>query len=445
MILLKKLKIAIFLSLIIISLSNVVLSNAISFEGKIHKNIYLEDINLSNLTKEEAISKINDVLNKKNTFVLRLGNKEYVFQKDYIDTEYKVKEIVDEAYAIGRNKDVITNIRTKTDLNLGDEIILNYKYNYNERKLKGYLNCLYEDIYKSPINSTVRIKDGDIVISKEEYGYELDKEKMESIIISKVKKINCQDEVIPIMYLKPNNLYSELSKIDTMLGRFETHFNPKNENRSNNIRLASKATNNILLKPNEVFSFNENIQNSHIQQYFKEAPVIINGKQDKGKGGGMCQVSSTIYNAALYSGLKILNVTNHSIPSPYIEKGRDATVCNGYIDLKFSNSYNTPVFIYNQVYENKVISTIYGSSNDKKDIEIYSEITKEIPNESVIKNSEDLELGTSMVKQEGRKGYKVKTYRIYKTSPDAITEYISESYYPPEDKITLYGIRELSK
>ena len=72
-------------------------------------------------------------------------------------------------------------------------------------------------------------------------------------------------------------------------------------------------------------------------EHLKEAPVIINGKPNKGIGGGMCQVSSTIYNAALYSGLKIINVRNHSIPSPYIEKGRDATVSVGCIDLKFLN------------------------------------------------------------------------------------------------------------
>ena len=84
----------------------------------------------------------------------------------------------------------------------------------------------------------------------------------------------------------------------------------------------------------------------------KEAPVIVNGKLEKGLGGGICQVSSTIYNAALYAGTDITSVKNHTIPSAYISKGRDATVSLGGIDFKFKNKFKTPILVYNEVYEN---------------------------------------------------------------------------------------------
>lgn len=444
MITVKKLKIAILITLIITSLSNVVLSNAISFEGKIHKNVYVEEMDLSNLTKKEALNKINSLIANNNSFTLSRDDKKYTFDKSYIDTNYNVEEAVKKAYSIGRNNGFIKNIKMKADLDLGDKITINLSYEYNHKKLDDYLNCLNKEIYKQPIDSMVRINNGEIIVSKEQYGIELDKNKMTSIINSKLKNLNSTNEAIPVVEVEPKYFYSDLSKINTILGRFETRFNPRNENRSNNIKIAARATNNTLLGKGEVFSFNSSIQNAKLDKYFKEAPVIINGKQEKGKGGGICQVSSTIYNAALYSGLKIVNVTNHSIPSPYIEKGRDATVSGGYIDLKFLNTYDTPVFIYNQILGNKIVSTIYGDENDKKNIEIYTEIIDIMPIKVVRKGSEKIDLGNRKVEQEGRKGYKVKTYRIYKNNENK-AEYISQSYYPSQDKIIIYGTREVNK
>ena len=215
--------------------------------------------------------------------------------------------------------------------------------------------------------------DDNIIVSKDKDGYKINKPELKAIIVGKIKSLDCNEEIIPITSIKANYLYEDLIKIDTVLGRFETFFNPNNENRCNNIRLAARATNNVILKEGEIFSFNDKIKNSYLSKYFKEATIIINGKKDKGLGGGMCQVSTTIYNAALYSGLKILNTKNHSIPSAYIEKGRDATVSYGYTDLKFTNPYTHPVYIKNIVGNGAITSKIYGCSLDRERIVIRME------------------------------------------------------------------------
>ena len=445
MIILKKLKIAILLSLLIVSFDNVVLSNAVGFEGKIHKNIYVRDIDISNLTREEAKNKINKIIESNNSFILNLSENKYVFLKEDIDVDYNVDDLIETAYGIGRNEGIISNIKTIGNLRLGKKIILDYRITYDEKKLNKYLMELNKKIYKKPKNATIRINNGQIIITKEKNGYKLNKDKLKNTLVEKIVNMDCSEEIIPIITIKPVYLYEDLSKIDTVLGRFETYFNSQNYNRSTNIKLAASATTNILLNQGEVFSFNSNIQNSNISKYLKEAPVIINGKSENGRGGGMCQVSSTIYNAALYSGMSIISVRNHSIPSPYIEKGRDATVSGGIIDLKFKNNYKTPVYIYNQVMGNKIVCTIYGNKRDKQDIEIITEITDEINNRIIRKNSEKYDLGVKTIEQEGRKGYKVKTYRVYKNDFGNKSEYIGESYYPPQDKIIIYGTRELRK
>ena len=228
MIILRKLKIAIILSLFIISFSNVVLSNAIVFEGKIQKNIYVKDINISNLTKEEAKEKINKNLSKCNSFLLKLNNNKYTFCNEYIDVDYNVNELVEKAYNIGRNEGIISNIKIRSDLHFGKKVILDYSVTFDQKKLDKYLSELNKKIYVRPVSSTIKINNNQIVISKEKNGYKLNKEELKNTIIRKIKEIDNKEEVIPILVVNPLYTYEDLSKINTILGRFETHFNSKN-------------------------------------------------------------------------------------------------------------------------------------------------------------------------------------------------------------------------
>ena len=246
---------------------------------------------------------------------------------------------------------------------------------------------------------------------------------------------------IPIQVAEPKYKIEQLSKIDTILGTYETHFNPKVINRVNNIQIAANATSNILVNTEEEFSFNTFILNSNSVKNMKEAPVIIKGKLEKGLGGGICQVSSTMYNAALYAGMEITNIKNHTIPSAYISKGRDATISLGNIDFRFKNKFNTPILIYNEVFENRIVSTIYGNKEDKKDIEIVTEVIETLPNKVVEKRSEDFYKGEKFVEQDGRVGYKVNTFRVYKSENNITKEFVYESFYPPMDKVIVYGIK----
>lgn len=244
MILLRKLKIAIFLSLLIVSLGNVVLSNAIEFEGKINKNIYVRDINLSNLTKKEAMEKINKALDENNSFSLIFDEKEYSFCKNDVGTSYDVEEVVEKAYNIGRDKGIIANMKTRSSLAMGKKVILDYSITYDEKKLDKYLKELNKKIYIKPTSATIRIINGKIVITKEKNGYKLNEDELKNTIIRKIKDMDNKDEIIPTLSVKPFYSYKELSKINTVLGSFETYFNANNYNRSNNIKLAANATSN---------------------------------------------------------------------------------------------------------------------------------------------------------------------------------------------------------
>ncbi|MGL6105173.1 MAG: VanW family protein [Romboutsia sp.] len=423
-------------------LGNLNLVQAKNKEEKIYKNIYIKNIDVSNLTKVEAKNKLEEVINKNNQFNLNLADRVYNLKLNEIGVYYKIDESIKKAYSVGRSEDVLSNIKTRMNLKMGKSCKVDLNYAYDNNKLENYISYIKQEINKTPIDATIKVENNLLKYEKESYGIEIDEYKLKGIIISKIEAIYSTENEIPINHLNPQYLYSDVVKIDTILGSYETHFNAKLQNRVNNIRVAAKATNDVIVNKSQEFSFNKYVNDNTIISEFKKAPVIVNGKLKDGLGGGICQVSSTIYNASLYSGLQITKVKNHSIPSAYVSKGRDATVSTGDVDFRFKNNFNSPILIHNEIKGNRIISTIYGNKEDKKNIEVTTYITKKMPNKVKVKNSNKLYVGESKVFQKGRVGYKVNTFRIYNGEGDKIKEFINESYYPPLDEIIIHGTKE---
>lgn len=435
--------ISIALSVGIFFLGNINIVQANTKEGKIYKNISIENIDVSDLTKNEAKIKVEEFINNNSKIKFLCNDKIYNLDIRDIGVVYKIKESIEESYKIGRNQNIISNIRTKINLKYREPIIVDIEKTYDEDKVNKYINYIQEDIKKEPVNATIKLENCNLIYGQEQFGVKLDTNEFKKIIINKIENIDCYNEVkVPTIDIKPKYIYDDLSKINTVLGTYETYFNPKIYNRASNIKVAASATNNIVLNPSEEFSFNSYVEVREVQAKFKNAPVIINGELKEGLGGGICQVSSTLYNASLYAGLQITNVRNHSIPSPYVSKGRDATISTGDIDLRFKNNFRKPIFITQQVYEDRIVSTIYGDKEYKKDIEIVTELVESVPHKVKIKSSNKLYEGEKNISQKGRNGYKVNTFRTYKGNGEVVKELIRENYYPPMDKIVIYGTKK---
>ena len=418
-------------------------SYANSNKSKIYNNIYIENIDMSGLTKEEAIDKLKESIycNKEINFLY--DENIYPLSFDFIELNYNIEDTVEKAFNIGRNKNIVDNTKIKINLKLGDKINFRLEPKYNNEKIDEYIEILCSQINKEPVDATINIEQDNIKVTDEIIGIKINKDTLRETIIDKIDELDFNETSIPINIIKPKYTYENLSKINSVLGSYKTKFNLSNYNRSNNIYIATNKTNNILLNNNEEFSFNNIIGQRSEQAGFKEAPVIINGEMQSGLGGGICQVSSTIYNAVLYSGLEITEARNHSIPSSYIEKGRDATVSYGAVDLKFRNNYQYPILIQNKVINDTIVTTIYGNDRYKREIDIVTELVETIPNKTIVKKSSIMYNGENFIQEKGRNGYKIKTYRIYKNKNGEILskEYINESYYPPINKIIIKGTK----
>jgi vancomycin resistance protein YoaR len=146
-----------------------------------------------------------------------------------------------------------------------------------------------------------------------------------------------------------------------VIGYYVTYFNSRNTERSHNIFLASEAINNYVVFPHETFSFNKVVGKRNKSKGYLPAPIIVKGELSEGIGGGICQVSSTLYNAVDRTGMKILERYSHSKRVPYVPPGRDATVSWYGPDFIFKNNYNQPILIRAKSVSGKMVVMIFSS------------------------------------------------------------------------------------
>ena len=154
---------------------------------------------------------------------------------------------------------------------------------------------------------------------------------------------------------------------DTCLSEFSTKYAQSNYGRSYNIALAASSFNGKIIFPDSRFSFNDTVGSRSEARGYKNASVLVNGQYEDGIGGGVCQVSSTLFNAALLANLKITERCAHSLPAAYIAKGRDATVYYGAIDFSFVNSLSLPVQLKAEAKNGVLTVSVWGDQSDKTD------------------------------------------------------------------------------
>lgn len=234
----------------------------------------------------------------------------------------------------------------------------------------------------------------------------------------------------------PKLTEDEEKKINHVLAKYTTEFYP-DPNRSRNIELAAQAISGHVVRPGESFSFNQTTGERTHEKGYVDAPVFVDGKLVPDAGGGVCQVSTTLFNAVLLSGLKVTNRANHFGPVNYAPLGRDATVSYGSIDFSFTNNLKNPVYIFT-VYEAGRISVyILGNSSEvPSKVSIEEKDKKDVPHKKQIKN--DPSLTEDYTVDEGRDGKKITIIQNV-TWPDGHT-YKDDfySYYEPVDTIVTY-------
>lgn len=208
-----------------------------------------------------------------------------------------------------------------------------------------------------------------------------------------------------------------------LLASYSTTFSTKATNRTTNIRLASNKINGVVLMPGQQFSYNKVVGKRTAAAGFKSAPAYSGGKVVNDIGGGICQVSSTLYNTALRANLEIIKRSNHRFATGYVPLSTDATVSWGGPEFIFKNSRKYPIKIISKVSGGKITVDIYGCKEETEyEVVIRSETLQTIPMKTEYITNTSLPQGTTKTVQKGHGGYKSRAYRILKLNGKVVSK-----------------------
>ena len=301
------------------------------------------------------------------------------------------------------------------------------------------LDAIYKDIFKLPVDASYTTNPYVVYPSSNGLDFAISMEEAKAIIS------NQQDEyTIPLKITYPNVTTNQIGNeaFPDLLSQFSTSFKRSGYNRSNNIILSSAKLNGLVLMPGEEFSYNQAVGQRTRSAGFREAGAYSNGKVVQEVGGGICQVSSTLYNAVLYANLEIVERTNHYFNPGYVKAGLDATVSWGGPDFRFRNNRNYPIRIVTDTSGKKLKVYIYGlKTDDDCTVVLDPRYISSVPYKTTYQKDPSLATGETRVISSGSNGCKTATYKyVYDKNGTLISsECISRDTYSPHNKVVAVG------
>ena len=439
----------------IIIFAVIVISGIISFVSvvtvagrgdKVFPGVTVHDVNLSKMTREEANQALKDYIGtlKDKTVEVSFEGGTGSFKLSDVGADTDVSALVEKALTVGRRGNFWQQWQerkgiAKSSMELPAEIAV------DKVKLQKVLDNMTKELRVPPRDAKLVITPQETVqVVESANGKGIDMQDAFDQLRSIVNEDSSPQIELRTVLLKPAQTTEALlgMRVDGEIARFSTRFDIKKTNRVYNIKVAAAALDGQLIKPGEVFSFNKVVGPRSHEAGYKLAPTILNNEFIDSLGGGVCQVSTTLYNTLLKADVDVLQRSNHSLVIKYVPLGQDAAVSYGGKDLKFKNSLPCAVVMKTAVYGNTITIKLFGDTSLKKTVKVVNNTIKDYPFKIVYKNDPTLPKGKQLVDQKGVKGYRVTSYMlVYQGGNLLRKETLPSSYYTPLDQIILVGTK----
>ncbi|MDP4144409.1 MAG: VanW family protein [Bacillota bacterium] len=413
----------------------------------IYPGVKIQNIDVSGKTKAEAkndiMSKLqNPIASKK--INIKLDSKVYSIDYSKLDAKYDIDTTLEQALNYGKNSTIweryklIKNPVTKN---------MDLKFSYNSKPLDDLIANIKKDVNKNPSNAKITKSGSGFTITEDIPGRKLNEEALKKDITSTINgdirtdtNVQANAETTKAAVTK-----EKLQGVNTLIASFDTDYaSISGPERMNNIQLATKAINGTLVMPGDSFSFNDVVGQRTAAKGYQAAPVIIGNKVDSGLGGGICQVSTSLYNAMLRTGVKATERSHHTLPSHYVTVGLDATVDYGNLDYKFKNTLNFPIYIEGLTQNGHVTFNIYSDSSlTSKTYKVSTEEYETMQPKTTYVDDPTLPAGTTVVDQNPSVGHKVKVYlETYQGGNLVNKEQIGNDVYNAVDEVIKRGTKK---
>lgn len=419
-------------------------------EDRILSGIYIEEMSLGGMTAREAKSTVENYVDGLCEKVITLnavnGNSVQITPAD-VGLKWNNPEVVEEAARIGQTGNIVQRYKAVKDLQY-QNVVFKLELATDKEKIKSILEEQCAAYNMEAADATLSRENGSFIVHPGQTGQVVDVEASTSYISDFLGNgWNGQDAVLDLEIIvdEPRGTEEELSKVKDTLGSFTTSFQSSGPPRAANVRNGCALINGTTLYPGDEFSTYEMVSPFSEANGYYMAGSYLNGQVVDSLGGGICQVSTTLYNAVLLSELEVTERHNHSMIVTYVDPSADAAIAESAgKDFKFINNTEAPIYIEGVTTDNKQITfTIYGmeTRDSGRQVRYESEIvSKTYPDTEVIYTNESLPVGSVSV-QSAHIGYKANLWKIVTENGSEVSrEQVNSSSYKMVPRTATVGI-----
>ena len=401
------------------------------YTERIYQGIYIDNVYVGGMTRDQAVAAVeavNEKVDAKFDLVVSVGNESWHVNSKRVPFSRNIRETVEKAWAYGRSNTAgnIGSGKTPFEERVQQASKLRSypqtyatKQDYDHQALRALTDGIVNYVNRDPVNSMVEsfnFSTKTFTFTEDTPGAVIDPEDL----YGRLTTLLDNGVTSTTVRVVPQRIEAEMTKAELMnrfglISAYTTN-TTNNKNRNTNIQLSAAAINGVTVLPGEIFSFNAATGERTAEKGYKEAAAIAGGQSRDEIGGGVCQTSSTLFNAAARADLEIIERNPHAWPSNYVEKGFDATVNWPGLDFKFKNNTGWPVFIVAGYSKQKVTVNIYGMTlGTGVRIDLESEVTRTIPKPEDVNYvvNESLAKGEQKKTVSAREGYEVTTWKVW--------------------------------
>lgn len=419
-------------------------------EGKIETGIYVDDIDISGLTEDEAEAEIEAYVatfgDTKITLHAPEGGEITASAAD-LGLKWGNREILEEAASFGRDGDVLQCYKELRDLEYKNRVY-RVKFDFDKDRIRTLIEENAGQYDQEAVNASLHKTETGFEVTEGQTGRVVDRdgtaESVYEYLTDEWTGGACDLDVL-VETQEPQGRVEDLEKVKDVLGTFTTSFVTSGEARSANVANGCRLLNGITLYPGDEISTLETITPFTEENGYHMAASYLNGQVVDSLGGGICQVSTTLYNAVLQAELEVVERYNHSMIVTYVDPSADAAIAESSgKDFKFKNNLDYPVYIDGYTTPEKQITfTIYGleTRDSSREVIYESEVLERIePDSEVIYTDASMPVGYCTV-QSAHVGYKARLWKIVKENGEEVSrEQVNSSSYMKAPRSATVGV-----
>lgn len=416
-------------------------------EKKIPDGVYAGEVDLSGMTKEEAEKAVSDHVAGKaeEKVTLKIGSDTLEVTRAELGVAWNNPEFIDEALAIGTSGNLIQRYKELKDLTVDNRVFpLTYKADealvqqvVSEKCVKFNKEAVDMGLKKTASGFEVIEGEQGVVVDEEKAAQELS-EFIETEFDGTAATVD-----IPMKISEPKGSREELGKVKDLLGSFTTSYKSSTQSRCTNLSTGAKHINGTVLYPGETFSVYEAASPFTVKNGYAVGGAYLNGKVVDSIGGGICQVSTTLYNAVLMSELEVVERKPHSMLVSYVQESADAAIAGTHKDFKFKNSTDAPIYIEGYTTaDRKITFNIYGQETRpaNRKVTYTNKILSRTPAATKLVADPGQGIGYRVV-ESGHNGCVAELYKnVYIDGKLQSSEKINKSSYMVSNRTVIYGV-----